>query len=66
MDEAVQAKALCRLTFSQIALRINYTKSVLEKEGKMKDRESLYNFFAKINASTKEVPGRFAKLVMDV
>ncbi|CAE7232715.1 unnamed protein product [Symbiodinium sp. KB8] len=56
MDEAVQAKALCRLTFSQIALRINYTKSVLEKEGKMKDRESLYNFFAKINASTKEAP----------
>jgi len=54
MDEAVQAKSLCRLTFSQIAIRINYTKNVLEKEGKLKDKESLYNFFAKVNATTKE------------
>ena len=60
MDEAVKSKSVCRLTFSQIAARVTYTKKVLEKEGKLKaGKEALYNWFQQVTSSGTEAPQPF-------
>ena len=58
MDEAVKAKSLCKLTFSQIAQRVGYTKTVLMQEQKAHGKEDIVRWFAQIKSATEKDKAR--------